>query len=207
MPIRAEKTQKEIVIALLSKRGIMRRADLEKAGVHGQTLARMVDEGALFRPSRGVYQLADADITENHAFAEAITAAPGGVICLLSALRFHGLTVQRPAAVWLAISGKAREPKISYPPVRIAWFSDEAMTMGVERHLIGGVKVPIFDPAKSVVDAFRYRSKIGRDVAIEALREAVRKRIASPDKILDYAEKIGPLSVFRSHLDTVLANG
>ena len=207
MPSKAEKTQKEIAIVLLKKRGIMRRADLEQAGVHGQTLARMVDEGVLLRPSRGVYQLAEADISENHAFAEAITAAPGSVICLLSALRFHGLTTQRPAAVWLAISGKAREPKISYPPVRFAWFSDDAMSIGVERHLIGGVKVPIFDPAKSVVDAFRYRNKIGRDVAIEALREAVRMRIASPDKILGYAEKIGPLNVLRPHLDTVLANG
>lgn len=207
MSAQRKRTQRRTAIDLLGRRGVMRRADLIDAGIHGQTLARLVEEGIIFRPSRGIYQLSNSDITENHAFAEAIAAAPNSVVCLLSAMRFHGITVQRPREVWLAISRKAREPKVTYPPVRFAWFTKDAMSIGIEHHKISGVRVPIFNPAKTVVDGFRYRNKIGRDVAIEALREAIRKRLALPDQILDYAEQIGPIGVLRPHLDTVLANG
>ena len=142
---------------MLKQHGVMRRSELSAAGVHPETLARLVEEGSLIRVARGLYQLADAEITAPHAMAEVTKLVPSGVVCLISALQFHDLTLQMPSRVWVAIGAKARKPKFEYPAIRAVRFGSRALSLGVEVHRIDGVSVPIFNPAKTVVDCFRFR--------------------------------------------------
>jgi len=139
--------------------------------------------GLIERRRRGLYVATDAEWTEHHAFAEIALQAPGGVICLLSALSFHDMTTQIPFEAWLAIDRKARAPKTMSFQVRMMRFSGAALTTCVEEHIIEGVPVRIFGPAKTVVDCFRYRNKIGFDVALEALRDCYRMRLATVDDL------------------------
>jgi predicted transcriptional regulator of viral defense system len=124
---------------------------------------------------RGLYLKPDSDLTEHHALVEAASQVPKGIICLLSALSFHGLTTQSPFQVWMALDGKARKPKVSYPPLRIMRFSAQSLAYGVEDHFVEGRLVCITSPAKTVADCFKYRHKVGTDVAVEALRDFLRK--------------------------------
>ena len=165
MGAKAETSQRDRAVELLKKRGAMRRVELSDAGIHPVTLSRLVDEGVLTRVSRGLYQLTDAEITAPHDLAEVAKRAPKGVICLISALQFHDLTLQTPSRVWFAIGPKARKPKIEYPPTRIVRFGEQALSLGVEIHTIDGVSVPIFNPAKTVVDCFRFRKLDGGDLS------------------------------------------
>src|SRR4029077_5197468 len=121
--------------------------------------------GVLERPSRGVYVLAEDEPTEHHGLAEACKRVPHGVVCLLSALRFHGLTTQAPFEVWLAIDRKARLPRVEHPPLRIVRIQSKVLAEGVEEHRIEGVPVRITTPVRTVVDCFVYRNKVGLDVA------------------------------------------
>ncbi len=145
---------------------------LKAAGIGEETVARLARQGRLLRLARGLYQLPDAELAAGHSLAEAAKLVPKGVICLLSALQFHGLTLQVPSSVWMAIGRGARKPRIAYPPLRFVRFGVAALDAGVQQHRIEGVSVRIFDPAKTVVDCFRYRNKVGLDLALEALREA-----------------------------------
>ncbi len=200
------KTQKDRVIALLKAHGPMRGIELSDAGIHPETLARMLRDQTLFRATRGLYQLADAEITASHDLAEVAKLAPKGVICLISALQFHDLTLQVPGRVWLAIDQKARKPKFEYPPTRIVRFGPRALFLGVRAYNVDGVHVPIFDPAKAVVDCFRFRRYVGLDVAIEGLHNAIRSGKAKPARIVSYARDTRIWSVLRPYLETVIAN-
>lgn len=151
--------------------GVARSRDLEKLGLSRMQLKRFVERGLVERPSRGLYTLPDARRTESQDLAEASLRVPNGVICLLSALRFHGLTTQNPSEVWIAIGHKAWRPKIDHPPLRLIYLSGSPLQEGVEGHDISGVKVQIFSPAKTVADCFKFRNKIGIDVAVEALKD------------------------------------
>src|SRR6185437_12680963 len=130
---------------------------------------------AVVRPARGLYQLPEPPRHAAHTLAEAASLVPKGVICLISALQFHELTLQMPSEIWMAIDRTAWRPRIEYPPVRFVRFSGTALTDGVKRHRIEGVEVAITDPARTIVDCFRYRGKVGLDVALEGLREGLRK--------------------------------
>ena len=185
----------------------MRRVELSAAGVHPETLTRLVQEGTLTRFTRGLYQLGDADITASHELAEVAKLAPKGVICLVSALQFHELTLQMPSRVWLAIGTKARPPKIDYPPIRVVRFGKQALSLGVEIHSIDGVSVPIFNPAKTVVDCFRFRKHVGFDVALEGLHSVTRFNKAKPAEIVQYARDTRIWSVLRPYLEAVVAGG
>ena len=184
----------------------MRLSDLKDRGVNPATLARLVEEGVLHRPSRGLYELVDADIEAAHSLAEVAKRVPKGVICLISALQFHEITLQLPRSVWTAIGSKDRKPAIHYPPIRVVRFGEKALTLGVETHGIDSVPVRIFDPAKSIVDCFRFRSTIGLDVALEALRMGWRSRKAKPDDIVRYAQQLRIWSVVRPYLESVVAD-
>jgi len=199
-------TQHERALRLLKKRGIMRLSELKQAGVHYQTLARMVDVGAVVRQSRGIYQLPDADLDLSHGLAEAAKAVPKGVICLISALQFHELTLQVPPLVWIAVGRKQKLPRIEFPPIHPIRFGEKAMSFGIERHVIDGVETPIFNPTKTVVDCFRYRKQVGLDVALEGLRNSVRRRQARPDDIVHFAKTLRIWSVIRPYLDATLAD-
>lgn len=188
----------------LKRLGIARSRDLEYAGVSRTQLRRLIERGLIERVGRGLYGLPGAARTERHHLAEAARRVPGGVVCLLSALRFHGLTTQNPFEVWMAIDRKAWRPRLDHPPLRLVHLSGPALREGVEEHDVGGVAVRVFSAAKTVADCFKFRNKIGADVAVEALRDYRRLhpkrleavwRFAEVDRvtrvILPYMEAIG----------------
>ena len=185
----------------------MRGIELNNSGIHPETLARMLKDQTLIRVTRGLYQLTDAEVTAPHDLAEVAKLVPKGVICLVSALQYHELTLQIPGRVWLAIGSRARKPKFDYPPTRVVRFGPRALSLGVQTHTVDGVSVPIFDPAKTVVDCFRFRQHVGVDVALEGLHNVVRSRKAKPAQIVDYACEIRIWSVLRPYLETVVAGG
>lgn len=192
------------VARLVKEAGILRARDLEVHGIPRLYLRVAAADGAIVRVGRGLYVPRGARPTEHHSLAQASKRVPHGIVCLLSALRFHGLTTQSPFQVWLAISDKARLPKPDAPPLRIVRFSQETLAYGVQRHDIEGVPVPIFSPAKTLADCFRYRNKIGIDVALEALRESRRKHRASADEIWRAAKPCRVTNVMRPYMEALL---
>lgn len=199
--------QKDRAIALLKAYGPMRGIELSNAGIHPETLARMLKDQTLTRVTRGLYQLADAEVTAPHDLAEVAKLVPKGVICLVSALQFHELTLQIPRRVWLAIGSRARKPKFGYPPTRVVRFGPRSLSLGVKTHTVDSVSVRIFDPAKTVVDCFRFRQHVGLDVALEGLHNVVRSGKAKPAQIVGYARDTRIWSVLRPYLETVVADG
>ncbi len=200
-------SQGDQAVELLEQHGVMRRGELSDAGVHPQTLARLVEDGILLRVARGLYKLADAEIAAPHTMAEVAKLVPKGVVCLISALQFHELTLQMPSRVWVAIGTKARKPKFEYPAIRVVRFGSRALSLGVEMHRIDGVAVPISNPAKTVVDCFRFRRHVGLDVALEGLHSVMRSEKAKPAEIVHYARETRIWSVLRPYLETVVADG
>jgi len=191
------------LIELVRSAGIVRPRDLDAHEIPRMYLTRLYREGRLNRPSRGVYTLPDAEPTENHDLAEASKRVPHAVICLLSALRVHGLTTQAPFEVWLAIDRKARLPRVDHPPLRVVRFSGPALTAGVERRNIEGVSVSVTTPARTVVDCFVYRNKIGLDVALEALRDCWRKKRATMDELHRAAQTRRMTTIMRPYLESL----
>jgi len=167
-------------------RGVTPR-ELSAAGIHRQVLTRLVGEGRIERVARGLYRLAEQPITENHGLAIAAAAVPHGVVCLLSALQYHGIGTHLPSEVWMALDRRAWRPTVAYPPLRIVRYTGEALTQGVESHTIEGRAVKVYNVAKTLADCFKYRNKIGLDVALEALREAWRGKRFTMDEIDRYA--------------------
>ena len=196
-------THRDKALALARRGSVARARDFEALGVPRTTLTRLVNEGVLVRPTRGFYQLAGADISATHSLAEAAAAAPKGVVALLSALQFHEITTQLPHEVWLLMPSKAWTP--TSPPVRLRILraGEEAFRAGVEHHLIDGVSVPITVPAKTIVDCFKYRSRVGLDVAIEALRDGLKQRKATRADLQRYAKICRVQNVMRPHLETL----
>ncbi|TPL02150.1 type IV toxin-antitoxin system AbiEi family antitoxin domain-containing protein [Mesorhizobium sp. B2-4-16] len=201
-----ETSQRDLAVQLIERQGIMRLSDLKRRGINPATLARLVDEGVLQRPLRGLYEIAGAEVDIAHSLAEIATRVPKGVICLVSALQFHEITLQLPRTVWIAIGSKDRKPTIDHPPIRVARFGEKALRLGVNTHIIDSVPVRIFDPAKSIVDCFRFRNTVGLDVAMEALRMGWRSRKAKPDDIARYAQALRIWSVVRPYLESTVAD-
>lgn len=195
--------QAEAVKALAKAKGILRPRDLAAKGIPRAVLNRLCESGELTRTGRGLY-VAEADtITENHTLAQVALLAPRGVVCLLSALRFHGLTTQMPGEVWLAIPPKARRPKGDVVSIRPVYFSGAALTEGVTTQVIEKVSVRIYSPAKTVADCFKARNKIGLDVAIEALRDYWRKRKGTMDELLRFAKICRVARVMQPYLESL----
>lgn len=154
--------------------------------------------------ARGVYTAADAAITEHHTVVEAAARVPHAVVSLLSALRFHELGTQAPHEIWLAIDRKAWKPVVDWPPIRIVRFSGEALTFGVETHTLEGVPVNITSREKTVADCFKYRNKIGLDVALEALRDYLRARGRSVDALMRAARVCRVARVMQPYLEAMV---
>ncbi|RMF06871.1 MAG: transcriptional regulator [Alphaproteobacteria bacterium] len=172
---------------LLRQLGIARSRDLERAGVTRTQLRRLVERRRIERIARGLYSLPGAVRDERSDLAEATRRVPAGVVCLLSALRFHGLTTQNPFEVWMAIDRKAWRPRVEHPPLRLVYMSGDAFELGVEEHDVGGVRVRVFSAAKTVADCFKFRNKIGTDVAVEALRDFRRRFPKALEDVWRYA--------------------
>ncbi len=193
----------EQVLELARKIGLFRPQDLASHGIHRESLRRLVGKGLLVKVGRGLYSLADLNFTENHSLVEASKRVPRGIVCLLSALRFHGLTTQAPFEIWLAIDHKTRSPKEALLPLRIVYMSGNALSAGVEEHQVEGVTVRVYNPAKTVADCFKYRHKIGLDVALEALWECWRDRRCTMDELWHYAQICRVNNVMRPYLESV----
>lgn len=196
-------SQKEKVLKLIRRRGVLRARDLAEPGIPRAYLRRMVEEGTLANPERGVYVLTDAEPSLHQSLIEACARVPHGVVCLLSALQYHGLTTQAPFEVWMAIGESARRPVVAHPPLRIVRFSGEALNSGVEEPVIEGARVHVYSPAKTVADCFKYRNKIGLDVALEALRECWKQRRATMDELHRAAIICRVSRVIRPYLESL----
>lgn len=194
----------EQVLSLAREVGVLRPIDVEAHGIHREYLRRLASQGLLMRSGRGLYTLCDRTVTENHTLVEACKRVPKGVVCLLSALRFHRLTTQAPFEVWLAIDGSSRSPKEEMLPLRIVYMSGMALTAGVESHWVEGVPVRVYNVAKTVADCFKYRNKIGLDVALEALRECWRDRQFTMDQLWHYAKICRVANVMRPYLESLV---
>ena len=198
------KTGTQRILELAAHQPLVRPRDVEAHGIARESLLRLYRQGFLVRAARGVYALADSPSSEHHSLAVAAKRVSRGVICLLSALRFHGLTTQDPHEVWIAIDFKARKPSIQSPALRVVRFSGRALVEGTEEHEIEGVQVHVYSVAKTVADCFKYRHKIGTEVAIEALRDALRSRKASIDDIHRYAKVCRVANVMRPYLESAV---
>lgn len=194
----------EALLELIREQGLVRSADLKPRGIPREYLSRLHNKGVLERASRGVYYLPDNNLTEHHSLAEAAKVVPRGVICLLTALRFHGLTTQSPYEIWVALDRKAHRPAGNGVPLRVVRFSGQALTSGVEEHLIEGIRVRIYSPAKTVADCFKYRNKIGLDVALEALRDYLKSRQSNADELWKYAKICHVSNVMRPYMEALV---
>lgn len=175
-----------------------------ESDVHSQELTRLVREGALERVARGTYRVAERPVTEHHALAVVASIAPDSVICLLSALAFHGVGTQVPFEVWVAVERGRRSPALRNPPVRVARLSGASFHEGIERHPIEGQSVRIYGVAKTIADLFKFRNRIGLDVALEALRDAWQRRLVTVEEINRYARVCRVQRVMRPYLEALV---
>jgi predicted transcriptional regulator of viral defense system len=191
------------ILALARKRSLIRPSDLAALGLPRVALTRLVRQGLLSRVGRGLYARPNRKASEHGTFAEVARKHPQAIVCLLSALRVHDLTTQSPFEVWLAIPNKARAPKMEYPPLRIVRFSGPALTDGIEEHRVDGVTVRVTNIARTVADCFKFRNKIGLDVALEALREAWASRRVNMDELWHYATLCRVANVMRPYMESL----
>jgi predicted transcriptional regulator of viral defense system len=190
-------------LTLLDRLGVARSRDLEQAGVSRGQIRRLVERGQIERVGRGLYRRPGALRSERQDLAEVARRVPGGVVCLLSALRFHGLTTQNPFEVWLAIDRKAWRPRVEHPPLRLVYLSGSALGEGVEEHEVDRTVVRVFSAARTVADCFKFRNKIGTDVAVEALREFRRAHPKHLDAVWRAAEVGRVTQVMRPYLEAI----
>lgn len=173
----------------LDHKGILRSSEARRLGIHPQTLSRMLDTGILLRLERGLYQLVETLHTNSHPeLLQVSKLVPKAVIFLLSALNFHGMTTQIPRKVFIALPRGTWKPSLESPPLEIFWLSSVPYSSGIEKHQIGGLEVAIYSPEKTVADCFKFREKIGEDIAIEALGDYLRRSDRNIDRLLNYAE-------------------
>jgi predicted transcriptional regulator of viral defense system len=195
----------ERVRRLIRQRGLVRPKDLEKAGLPTAVLYRLRDQGEVEQVGPGLFRHPDAMITEKHTYAETAKLAPGGVICLLSALAFHEIGTQMPHEVWLALRAHSKRPTVTAVPLRIVWFSGDAFTEGVETHTVEGVQVRVYSPAKTIADLFKFRNKVGVDVAVAALRDAWSRRLVAMEDLLHFAQVCRVEKVMRPYLEAIIS--
>jgi predicted transcriptional regulator of viral defense system len=192
------------VQAFQTQGGVLRMADALKLGIHRVTLYRMVEDGLLQRMSRGLYRLSKTPPLANPDLVAVAKRAPQGVICLVSALAFHDLTLQVPHAIDVATPRNAEPPRLDYPPIRVFRFSSEAFSAGIEVHAIDGASVRVYCREKTLADCFKYRNKIGIDTALEALKLYREKQRLEVEVLLGYAEICRVANVMRPYLEAML---
>jgi predicted transcriptional regulator of viral defense system len=206
-------TKIEKLLELAALKQTLRPQDLERAGIPRNYLGKLASRGKLQKLARGLYTTNRIAPPENISLLEVSHRLSKGVICLLSALRFHDIGTQSPSEIWIAlpqryrwnpkVGGTGHQPRLRYPPVRIVRFSEEALQFGVQKHRIGERTIRVFSPAKTVADCFKFRNKIGTDVAIEALRESYRQKKASMDEVWRAAEVCRVTNVIRPYMESL----
>jgi predicted transcriptional regulator of viral defense system len=191
------------IMRYIGQHGMVRPRDIEAIGLPREYLIRLHRQGKLSRSGRGIYALPDANVTERHSYAEVAKRVPETVICLLSALAFHQITTQSPASVWIALRQGARRPVLTSPSLRIVRLSGPSLTEGIENRQVEGVPVRVYSAAKTVADCFKFRNKIGLDVAIEALKDCLRQKKASVNEIYRYAKICRVSNVIRPYMEAL----
>ncbi len=199
-----KESKRQQVIDLVRAQSVIRPKDLKEHGLPRDYLYILAREGVIERVGRGFYQWPNKDLGRHQSLAEISKLAPNAVVTLLSALNYHNMTTQNPHQIWLAIDRKSWRPEISYPPVRFVTMSGESLHSGAEIHSIDGVPIKVFNPAKTVVDCFKYRSKVGLDVALEALREGWSARKFTIDELLHYAKICRVQKVMQPYLESLV---
>src|SRR5271163_4376273 len=191
------------IMHYIREHGMVRPRDIEGIGLPREYLVRLHRQGKLNRPGRGIYTLPDANVTERHSYAEVAKRVPEAVICLLSALAFHDITTQSPSAIWIALRKGARRPALTSPSLRIVRLSGPSLTEGTENHQIEGVPIRVYSAAKTVADCFKFRNKVGLDVAIEALKDSLRQKKANVNEIYRYAKTCRVSNVIRPYMEAL----
>lgn len=193
----------ERILALVRSQGVVRPREVEALGIAREYLLRLTRQGSIVREGRGVYRLADAPISEHHTLAEVAKRIPKGTICLLSALAFHEMSLQIPHEVWIALPPGTRDPRGQTVKLRVFRFSGHGLTEGRQEHCVEGVRVWVYSPAKTIVDCFRFRNRIGLEVALEALRRGLREKKASITEVRKYAAMCRAQRVMQPYLDAL----
>ena len=189
------------ILQIAQKKKLFRLSEAIAAGVHPEYVRRLTRLGQLTRVGRGLYALPTLKPTEHHTLAEVAKRVPKAVFCLLTALRFHGLGTQNPREVWLAVDRRAGMPRVDFTPVRAIRISGAALTDGIEAHGVEGIQVRVTSPARTVVDCFKFRNKIGLDVAVEALKDYRRLRKGTADELWRQADRLRLAKVIRPYWD------
>ena len=193
------------LLRLAEKRAILRSRDVAHQGIHTSTLTRMTRSGTLERVGPGRYRLARSTrTTEHHDLAVAAAAVPRSVVCLISALHFHDIGTQLPAEVWIAVPRGTRVPRLSAPPVRVINISPAVFEFGIEQHRVEGQTVRVYSIARTIADCFRFRNKIGLDVALEALTDSWRSKRLKLDELTQIARKLRIQRVMQPYLETIV---
>jgi predicted transcriptional regulator of viral defense system len=191
------------VLDFARQKGLFRLSEATAAGIHPEHIRRMMNTGQLTRVGRGLYAIPTQQATEYHTLAEIAKRVPQGIVCLLTALRFHGMGTQNPREVWLAVDRRAGIPRVDFARVRLVRISGAALTSGVDKHNIENVAVRITNPARTAVDCFKFRNKVGIDVAVEALREYRRLRKGTVDELWRQADRLRMTRVMRPYWDAM----
>ncbi len=174
-------------LQVFEKNKVMRSAEIFAQGIQPRTLYQMRDDGLVVQEGRGLYRLAEEQLWSDPDLTLVSLRIPKGVVCLISALYFHRLTTQIPHEVYIALPKDSEKPRIQYPPTRFFWISPEPFKAGIETHTIDNVDIKVYSVAKTIADCFKFRNKIGMDVALEALREGLRYKRCTPEEILRFA--------------------
>lgn len=194
----------ERLLNFVREKGILRTKELDQIAIPRIYLTRLVRKGFLERISRGLYRLPDSEITENFTLLQVAKKVPQGVVCLISALRFHDLTTQIPHQIWMAVERGKWETSDRDLPIRIFEFSGQSFNKGIENHLINGVPIRVYNVAKTIADCFKYRNKIGLDVTMEALQDALRQRKCTVNELWRYARICRVANVMRPYLEATV---
>ena len=184
--------------------GILHTAEAIRLGIHSSVLYKMRDEGIIESLSRGIYRLTSLPSLDNQDLVSVATAIPQGVICLISALSFHGLTSQIPRQVDVACKRGSMRPALKYPPIRIFWFSQDSFENGIEQHKMDGISMRVYSAEKTLADCFKYRKRIGIDVFVEALKTFWTERKGSIDKLMEYATICRSAKLIRPYIESVI---
>ena len=198
-----QRTQK-IINYFRNHGGIARFSSILKAGFHPDILRFLGEEGKVEKIARGLYRLTQDTLGSHPDFVTASLQAPRGIICLLSALAFHEATKEIPRCVDIAITPGTRANKIKYPPVRFYRFAPKAWEAGIEERQMEGHKIRVYSLAKTVADCFKFRNKIGADIAREALKVAITEKRVLPKEIMHYAKICRVSNIIKPILESLI---
>jgi predicted transcriptional regulator of viral defense system len=194
------------LLLFIKRSKICRSRDTVKRGFTRTGIAELLRAGKIERFARGIYRVSGAPVLPNQSYVELAIRCPNAVICLLSALQFHNITTQLPHEIWCAIEGTTRAPNMTYPRLRIVRFVGAAYSQGIEEHVIAGTTIKVYSVAKTVADLFRFRNKTGLDIAMEALREAIRSKKATLDDIRKMAKLRGVYNMMRPYIEMEISS-